>query len=158
MKTKLPVLALLAGSSLLAQPRFYVGARIAYPVPVAMYAAPPAPLVAYVAPRPGPGYTWVGGLLVSRRSALPLACRLLDSPRIRRRPLGRAPLCRGSFLRRLLAPVVQRFELAGAISARSGHRPPVTPGRDAVHTLQLPSSHRRTNRPGTHRSRLAHPL
>ena len=61
MKTKLPVLALLAGSSLLAQPRFYVGARIAYPVPVAMYAAPPAPLVAYVAPRPGPGYTWVGG-------------------------------------------------------------------------------------------------
>jgi hypothetical protein len=61
MKTKLIVLALLAGSSLFAQPRFYVGARIGYPAPVAMYAAPPAPLVTYATPRPGLGYTWVGG-------------------------------------------------------------------------------------------------
>jgi hypothetical protein len=63
MKTKLIALALLAGSSLFAQPRFYVGARIGFgvPAPVAVYAAPPAPLVGYVAARPGPGYTWVGG-------------------------------------------------------------------------------------------------
>jgi hypothetical protein len=61
MKTKLIVMALLAGSSLFAQPRFYVGARIGYPAPVAMYAAPPAPLVTYATPRPGLGYSWVGG-------------------------------------------------------------------------------------------------
>ena len=63
MKTKLIVLALLAASSLLAQPRFYVGARFGYraPAPVAVYAAPPAPLAAYMAPSPGPGYTFVAG-------------------------------------------------------------------------------------------------
>jgi len=63
MKTKLIVLALLAGSSLFAQVRVYAGVGVGYPVPapVRMYAAPPAPLVTYVAPRPGPGYTWVGG-------------------------------------------------------------------------------------------------
>jgi hypothetical protein len=62
MKTKLIALALLAGSSLFAQVRFYAGARIGYaPAPVIMYAAPPAPLAGYVAPAPGPGYAWVGG-------------------------------------------------------------------------------------------------
>jgi hypothetical protein len=63
MKTRLFALVLLAGSSLLAQPRFYVGARIGYPAPapVYMYAAPPAPLVSYATPAPGPGYSWVGG-------------------------------------------------------------------------------------------------
>jgi len=63
MKTKLMILALLAGGSLFAQPRAYVGVRVGFavPAPVAVYAAPPAPLVNYVSPSPGPGYTWVGG-------------------------------------------------------------------------------------------------
>lgn len=63
MKTRLIAVALLAGSSLFAQVRFYAGARIGYrvPAPVAMYAAPPAPLVTYATPMPGPGYTFVGG-------------------------------------------------------------------------------------------------
>jgi hypothetical protein len=63
MKIKLIALTLLAASGLLAQTRFFVGARMGYPVPapVAMYAAPPAPLAAYVAPSPGPGYNWVAG-------------------------------------------------------------------------------------------------
>jgi len=63
MKTKLVLLALLASSSMFAQVRFYAGARFGYPAPapVAMYAAPPAPLTTYVAPAPGTGYTWVGG-------------------------------------------------------------------------------------------------
>jgi len=53
MKTKLIVLAFLAASALLAQPRVYVGARIGYPAPAVMYAAPPAPLVSYMTPAPG---------------------------------------------------------------------------------------------------------
>jgi hypothetical protein len=61
MKTKLIVLAFLAGSALFAQPRVYVGARIGYHAPVVMYAAPPAPLVSYMTPTPGVGYSWVGG-------------------------------------------------------------------------------------------------
>jgi hypothetical protein len=63
MKIKLIALTLLAASGLLAQTRFFVGARMGYPVPapVAVYAAPPAPLAAYVAPSPGPGYNWVAG-------------------------------------------------------------------------------------------------
>jgi len=61
---KLIVTLLLAGSSLLAGPRWFVGVGIGVPVapaPVVAYAAPPAPLVGYAAPYPGPGYTWVNG-------------------------------------------------------------------------------------------------
>jgi hypothetical protein len=62
MKTKLMILAFLAAGSLLAQPRFYAGARVAYgPRPVAVHSAPPAPLVSYAAPLARPGYTWIGG-------------------------------------------------------------------------------------------------
>jgi len=62
MKTKLTILAFLAAGSLFAQPRFYAGVRFGYaPAPVAMYAAPPAPLVSYVPAAPRYGYTWVGG-------------------------------------------------------------------------------------------------
>lgn len=62
MKTKLMFLACLAAGSLLAQPRVFVGARFgAGPAPVAVYAAPPAPLVSYATAMPGPGYSWVGG-------------------------------------------------------------------------------------------------
>jgi hypothetical protein len=63
MKTKLIALALLAGSSLFAGTRFYAGAGFGYPAaaPVAVYAAPPAPLAAYATPAPGPGYNWVAG-------------------------------------------------------------------------------------------------
>ncbi len=69
MKSKLMILALLAGGSLFAQPRVYVGARFGYaPAPVVMYAAPPAPLVAYAAPAVRPGYAGVGGYLYPARA------------------------------------------------------------------------------------------
>jgi hypothetical protein len=62
MKTKLMILAFLAAGSLLAQPRFYAGVRFGYaPAPVAVVAAPPAPLVSYMPAAPGPGYSWVSG-------------------------------------------------------------------------------------------------
>jgi hypothetical protein len=52
----------LAGSTLMAGPRVFVGFGFGYPVaPVAVYAPPPAPVVAYAPPSPGYGYTWVGG-------------------------------------------------------------------------------------------------
>jgi len=62
MKTKLFALLLLAGSSLMAGPRVFVGVGVGYaPAPVVAYAPPPAPLVAYAPPAPGPGYTFVNG-------------------------------------------------------------------------------------------------
>src|SRR5271165_5698108 len=63
MKTKLIALTLFATGGLFAQVRVFVGARVGYPAPapVAVYAAPPAPLTTYVVPSPGPGYTWVAG-------------------------------------------------------------------------------------------------
>jgi hypothetical protein len=61
MKSKLLALLLLAGGTLLAGPRVFVGVGfgggyvVAPPMPV-------APVVsAYVPPAPGPGYAWVGG-------------------------------------------------------------------------------------------------
>jgi len=68
MKSKLLALVFLAGTatSMFAWPRVVVGVGVGYPYyaprPVAVYAAPPAPLVsAYVPPMPAPGYSWVGG-------------------------------------------------------------------------------------------------
>jgi len=54
MKSKLLVLGLLAGSSLFAGTRVFVGIG-------GGYAPPPPPVVAYATPCPGPGYTWVAG-------------------------------------------------------------------------------------------------
>ena len=51
MKSKLLVLGLLAGSSMFAGTRVFVG--------IGGYAQPP--VVAYATPCPGPGYTWVAG-------------------------------------------------------------------------------------------------
>jgi hypothetical protein len=51
MKTNLLVLLLLAGSTLFAGTRVFVGFGVGAPPPVALY-APPCP---------GPGYTWVDG-------------------------------------------------------------------------------------------------
>ena len=63
MKTKLLAAVLLAGSSLLAGPRVFVG------VGVGGYVAPP-PVVAYGPPPcPGPGYAWVGGTGIRRAQA-----------------------------------------------------------------------------------------
>jgi hypothetical protein len=64
MKAKLFALLLLAGSSMFAGPRVFVGLGIGYPAPVTVYAPPPPPV--YYAPpayyaAPGPGYAWVGG-------------------------------------------------------------------------------------------------
>lgn len=64
MKTKLMIMACLVGGTLFAQPRVFVGAHFGYgyaPAPVVMSCAPPAPLVSYATPAPGPGYSWVGG-------------------------------------------------------------------------------------------------
>ena len=56
MKHKLLVLGLLAGSSLCAGTRVVVG------IGVGGYGyAPPPPVMAYAAPCPGSGYTWVAG-------------------------------------------------------------------------------------------------
>jgi hypothetical protein len=57
MKTRLLPALLLAGSSLFAGTRVFIGVGVGgYPA-----APPPAPVVAYAPPCPGPGYTWVGG-------------------------------------------------------------------------------------------------
>ena len=62
MKSKLMILAVMVGGSLFAQPRFYAGVGYGYaPAPVAVVSAPPAPLVSYMPPMPGPGYSWVSG-------------------------------------------------------------------------------------------------
>jgi hypothetical protein len=63
MKGKLLALLLLAGGSLFAGGRFYVGVGVGGPAYYPGYYAPPPPppAVAYYPPAPGPGYTWVGG-------------------------------------------------------------------------------------------------
>ncbi|HTT64058.1 MAG TPA: hypothetical protein VMG35_19540 [Bryobacteraceae bacterium] len=64
MKTKLLAVLLLAGGSLFAAPRVFVGVRVGGyvgPAPVVAYAPPRAPVAAYIPPAPGPGYAWVGG-------------------------------------------------------------------------------------------------
>ncbi len=66
MKLKFVALLLLAGSSMFAATRFFVGVGIGggyvpAPAPVMVYAPPPAPYAAYVPPMPRPGYTWVSG-------------------------------------------------------------------------------------------------
>ena len=59
MKSKLLVMMVLAGGSLLAETHFSIGIGIGTP---GYYAPPPAPVVAYAPPPcPGPDYTWVGG-------------------------------------------------------------------------------------------------
>ena len=62
MKTKLLALLVLAGSSLFAGPRVFVG--VGFGAPAYGYYAPPPPVVTYAAPvypAPGYGYTWVNG-------------------------------------------------------------------------------------------------
>jgi WXXGXW repeat (2 copies) len=62
MKAKLLALLLLAGSTMMAAPRVFVGVGLRYaPRPVAVYAPPPAPRAVYAPPSPGYGYTWVRG-------------------------------------------------------------------------------------------------
>lgn len=62
MKTKLMVLALLAGSSLFAETRVSVGIGFGGGYAAGgYYPAPPPPAYAYEAPCPGPGYYWVPG-------------------------------------------------------------------------------------------------
>lgn len=60
MKTKLLALLFLAGSSMFAGTRFFVGIGVGGYGP-RYYAPPPPPVVAYAPPYPGPGYTWVEG-------------------------------------------------------------------------------------------------
>jgi hypothetical protein len=62
MKTKLLALLVLAGSSLFAGPRVFVG--VGFGAPAYGYYAPPPPVVTYAAPAypaPGYGYSWVNG-------------------------------------------------------------------------------------------------
>ena len=62
MKSKLLALVFLAGSTMFAAPRVFVGVNFGYPAPVPYYVAPPpARVVAYVPPSPGYGYTWING-------------------------------------------------------------------------------------------------
>jgi hypothetical protein len=59
MKTRLVAILLLAGATMFAGPRVYVGLGV--PGPVMAYAPPPPPVVAYAPPMPGPGYSYVAG-------------------------------------------------------------------------------------------------
>jgi hypothetical protein len=61
MKSKLLALVFLAGTTMFAGPRVFVGVGFGAPAPVAVYAPPPAPVVAYAPPAPGVGYAWVNG-------------------------------------------------------------------------------------------------
>lgn len=66
MKTKLLVLFLLAGCSLFARGRFSIAIGLgAYPdpyyAPAPVYYGPPAPVLAWRPPCPGPGCSWVSG-------------------------------------------------------------------------------------------------
>jgi hypothetical protein len=58
MKTKLLAVAFLAGTSLFARDRVYLGFGIG-----GYYPPPPAPIVTYYArpPAPGPNFVWVAG-------------------------------------------------------------------------------------------------
>src|ERR1700761_5783790 len=58
MKTKLLALLLLAGSSMFAGPRFFVGVGVG---PAYIASPPPAPVVEYAPAAYRPGYSWVGG-------------------------------------------------------------------------------------------------
>ena len=60
MKTKLLALLFLAGSSMFAGTRVFVGIGVGG-YGYRGYYAPPPPVVAYAPPYPGPGYTWVDG-------------------------------------------------------------------------------------------------
>jgi hypothetical protein len=53
MKSKLLALVFLAGSTMFAAPRVFVGINLGAP--------PPARVVAYVPPSPGYGYSWING-------------------------------------------------------------------------------------------------
>ncbi len=61
MKTRLVAILLLAGATVFAGPRVYVGLGVGVPGPVMAYAPPPPPVVAYAPPMPGPGYSYVAG-------------------------------------------------------------------------------------------------
>jgi hypothetical protein len=63
MKTRILVLLLLAGSSMFAATRVFVGIGVGggYGAPYGYYAPPPPPPVMYAPPCPGPGYVWVPG-------------------------------------------------------------------------------------------------
>ena len=57
MKTKLIATLMLAGSSLFAGPRVFVGVNVGVPIVPAPVIA--APVMGYAAP--GPGYVWING-------------------------------------------------------------------------------------------------
>jgi hypothetical protein len=61
MKTKILAGLLLGASALAAAPRVAFGFGIGVPVRPVYVAPPPVYVPAYVAPAPGPGYTWVAG-------------------------------------------------------------------------------------------------
>ena len=60
MKTKLLALLLLAGTSMFAAPRVFVGLGVGVG-PAYVAAPPPAPMVEYAPAYYRPGYTWIGG-------------------------------------------------------------------------------------------------
>jgi len=62
MKTKLLALLFLAGTTVFAGPRVFVGFGVNVGPAYGYYAAPPPPPApVYVAPAPAPGYAWIGG-------------------------------------------------------------------------------------------------
>lgn len=72
MKTKLMILAFLAGGALMAQPRFYAGVGYGYgPGPVAIRVAPPAPLVSMQSRHPGLGIVGSAAIGIRSERAIP---------------------------------------------------------------------------------------
>jgi len=62
MKTRLLALLLLAGVTMFARTRVFVGFSFGAPAPVVAYAPPPPPpAMVYAPPMPAPGYSWVAG-------------------------------------------------------------------------------------------------
>jgi hypothetical protein len=89
MKTKLIATLMLAGSSLFAGPRVFMGLNVGVPV---------APLaVGYAAPCPGPGYAWVDG-----------GYTFVGGRRVFNRGYWRAPVVVGRFDNRAVHSVVAR--------------------------------------------------
>lgn len=61
MKTKLIATMLLAGSTMFAAPGIHVGVGLNFGVPAPAPVVVAPPVVAAVAPCPGPDYVWIGG-------------------------------------------------------------------------------------------------
>ena len=139
MKTKLTILAFLAAGSLLA-PRFYAGVRFGYaPAPVAVVAAPPAPLVSYVPPSRG------RAIAGSEATGIPWVRTMPGMQDIGPAPLSPAP---AGTPRAIMAATVtaaigaakprNRLQIGAACACRGPKTPAYSP-KESLHPAPPPS-------------------